>query len=56
MGHFEYTMMTALALSAARAAIGSFTTRERFYRGAYLFGSYAAAVFGIGWAMRWING
>ena len=56
MGHFEYTMMTALAFSAARAAMGSFTPRERVYRGVYLFVTYAAAVFSIGWAMRWVNG
>ena len=55
MGHFTYTLSLATALSAGLALVDRKTGRERIYRGAYIFGGFLLAIFGIGWAMYLIN-
>lgn len=55
MGHFSYMVGLATAISAGLALYDRNTARERFYRGAYLFGSFLIAIFCIGWLMYWIN-
>ena len=55
MGHFAYTLTLASAISAGMAFYDRKTTRERIYRGAYLFGCFLTAIFGIGWMMYLIN-
>ena len=55
MGHFAYTLTLASAISAGLALYDRKTTRERIYRGVYLFGSFLAAILGVGWLMYWIN-
>ncbi len=55
MGHFTYTLTLASAISAGLALYDRKTARERIYRGVYLFGSFLAAIFGVGWLMYLIN-
>ena len=55
MGHFTYTLLLAAALSAAVALIDRESGRERIYRGAYVFGAFLLATFGVGWSMYLIN-
>ena len=55
MGHFGYMLGLATAISTGLALYDRKAARERIYRGAYLFGSFLVAIFGIGWLMYWIN-
>jgi len=55
MGHFLWTLLMAAGLSAGMAAVDRKTTRERVYRGVYVFGAFLVTIFGVGWSMYWIN-
>ena len=55
MGHFIYTLLLAAALSAALALYDRKTLRGRVYRGAYVFGGFVLAIFGVSWSMYLIN-
>jgi hypothetical protein len=55
MGHFSYTLLLAVALSAVFALVDRKSGRDRLYRGVYVFGGFLLAVFGIGWSMYLIN-
>ncbi len=56
LDHFEVAILFALLASVMLGLVTKRTDRERVRYGAYCFGCFVAAMFGIGWFMRLLHG
>jgi len=56
LDHFEVSVIFALAASVMLGLVTKRTDRERLRYGAYCFCCFLAALFGIGWVMRFLHG
>jgi hypothetical protein len=56
LNHFETALLFALLCSVILGLVTKRTDRERFRYGAYCFGCFVVALFGIGWVMRLLHG
>lgn len=56
LDHFEVSILLALVASVILGLVTKRTDRERLRYGAYCFGCFMAALFGIGWFMRLLHG
>jgi hypothetical protein len=56
LNHFEAAILFALLSSIVLGLITKRTDRERVRYGAYCFGWFMVALFGIGWFMRILHG
>ncbi len=52
LSHFEAAFLFSLFVSVVMAITTKKSTKERVNYGAYCFGCFIVAVFGIGWVMR----
>ena len=52
LSHFEAALLFALFSSIVMGVVSRRTDRERVHYGAYLFGCFLLALFGLGWLMR----
>lgn len=51
LSHFEAAMLFALLTSIVLGIVSKSTDRERVRYGAYCFGCFVAAIFGLSWLM-----
>ncbi len=56
LDHFAVSILFALFSSIVLGLVTKRTDQERFRYGAYCFGCFVAALFGIGWFMRLLHG
>jgi hypothetical protein len=56
LDHFETAVLFALLSSVILGLVTKRTDKERLRYGAYCFGCFLAALFGIGWVMRLLHG
>jgi hypothetical protein len=56
LDHFEVSVLFALFASIMLGLVTKRTDRERVQYGVYCFGCFMAALFGIGWVMRFLHG
>ena len=56
LDHFWTAILFALFSSVILGIVTKRTDRERIRYGAYCFGCFVAALFGIGWVMRLLHG
>lgn len=56
LNHFQVSILLALLSSIILGLVTKRTDRERIRYGAYCFGCFMAALFGIGWFMRLLHG
>jgi len=56
LSHFEASLLFALFTSVVLGIVTKKTDRERLHYGLYCFGCFAAALFGLGWAMYFAHG
>jgi hypothetical protein len=56
LDHFEVSILFALFASMMLGLVTKRTERERVQYGVYCFGCFMAALFGIGWVMRFLHG
>ncbi len=56
LDHFEVSLLFALFSSVILGLVTKRTDRDRLRYGAYCFGCFMAALFGIGWFMRLLHG
>lgn len=56
LDHFWTSILFALFSSVILGIVTKQTDRERIRYGAYCFGCFMAALFGIGWAMHFLHG
>ena len=56
LDHFEISIMFALVASVVLGIVTKRSDRERVRYGAYCFGCFMAALFGIGWVMHFLHG
>lgn len=56
LSHFEAAFLFALFVSVVMGITTKKTDRDRLHYGAYCFGCFIVALFGIGWAMRIAHG
>lgn len=56
LNHFQVSILLALLSSVILGLVTKRTDRERIRYGAYCFGCFMAALFGIGWFMRLLHG
>ena len=56
LDHFEVSVLFALLASVMLGLVTKRTDRERVRYGAYCFGCFIAALFGIGWVMHFLHG
>ncbi len=56
LNHFQMSILFALLSSVILGLVTKRTDRERFRYGAYCFGCFMAALFGIGWVMHFLHG
>ncbi len=54
--HFQISLLLALFASIILGLVTKRTDRERLRYGAYCFGCFMAALFGIGWVMHFLHG
>ena len=54
--HFEASVLFALLASVVLGIVTKKTDRERLRYGAYCFGYFLVALFGIGWLMHFLHG
>ena len=52
LSHFEAAFLFALFASVVLGIVTKKSDRERLHYGAYVFGCFLLALFGIGWAMK----
>jgi len=52
LSHFEASFLFALLASVVLGIVSKKSDRERLYYGAYVFGCFLLALFGIGWLMK----
>jgi hypothetical protein len=51
LSHFEASFLFALFTSVVLGVVSKRTDKERLHYGAYVFGCFIVALFGIGWLM-----
>lgn len=56
LDHFAVSILFALFSSIVLGLVTKRTDRERLRYGAYCFGCFVVALFGIGWFMRLLHG
>jgi putative Mn2+ efflux pump MntP len=56
LSHFEAAFLFSMFASVVMGITTKKTNRERLNYGAYCFGCFMVALFGIGWAMRIAHG
>jgi hypothetical protein len=56
LDHFEVSVLFALFASIMLGLVTKRTEREQVQYGLYCFGCFMAALFGIGWVMRFLHG
>jgi energy-converting hydrogenase Eha subunit H len=56
LDHFEMSLLFALVSSVILGIVTKRTDNERLRYGAYCFGCFMAALFGIGWVMHFLHG
>jgi hypothetical protein len=56
LNHFQTALLFAVLSSVALGIVTKNSDRERLRYGAYCFGCFMAALFGIGWFMRLLHG
>ena len=56
LNHFQVSLLLALVSSVILGLVTKRTDRERIRYGAYCFGCFMVALFGIGWFMRLLHG
>jgi hypothetical protein len=56
LDHFEVSILFALLASLVLGVVTKRTDRDRLRYGAYCFGCFMAALFGIGWVMHFLHG
>jgi hypothetical protein len=56
LDHFWTSILFALFSSVILGIVTKQTDRERVRYGAYCFGCFMAALFGIGWLMHFLHG
>ena len=56
LNHFQMALLFAILASVVLGIVTKNTDRERIRYGAYCFGCFMAALFGIGWAMHFLHG
>ena len=56
LNHFGISILFALFSSVILGLVTKHTDRERVRYGAYCFGCFMAALFGIGWVMHFLHG
>lgn len=56
LDHFEVSILFALLASVILGLVTKRTDQERLRYGAYCFGCFLAALFGIGWFMHFLHG
>lgn len=56
LDHFEVSVLFALLSSVILGLVTKRTDQERLRYGAYCFGCFMAALFGIGWFMHLLHG
>ena len=56
LDHFEMSVLFALLSSVILGLVTKRTDRERLRYGAYCFGCFMVALFGIGWVMHFLHG
>ena len=54
--HFEMSLVFALLASIILGLVTKRTDRARVRYGAYCFGCFMVALFGIGWVMHFLHG
>ncbi len=52
LSHFEAAFLFALFASVVLGVVSKRTDNERYRYGAYCFGCFLLALFGIGWLMK----
>ena len=56
LNHFQMAILFALLSSVILGVVTKVTDRDRVRYGAYCFGCFIAALFGIGWVMHFLHG
>lgn len=56
LSHFELSILFAALSSIVLGVVTKRTDRERLHYGAYCFGCFVVALFGIGWVMHFLHG
>lgn len=56
LSHFQMSLLFALFASIILGLVTKRTDRERLRYGAYCFGCFMVALFGIGWVMHFLHG
>jgi putative Mn2+ efflux pump MntP len=56
LDHLQTSLLFALVSSVVLGVVTKKTDRERARYGAYCFGCFMAALFGIGWFMHFLHG
>ncbi len=56
LNHFWTSVLFALFSSVILGIVTKTTDRERIRYGAYCFGCFVVALFGIGWVMHFLHG
>lgn len=56
LNHFWTSILFALFSSVILGIVTKQTDRERIRYGAYCFGCFVVALFGIGWTMHFLHG
>ena len=56
LNHFQMALLFALLCSVVLGVVTKFTDRDRLRYGAYCFGCFMAALFGVGWVMHFLHG
>ncbi|MDQ2776588.1 MAG: hypothetical protein M3Y57_16970 [Acidobacteriota bacterium] len=56
LNHFQMAILFALLSSVILGVVTKVTDRDRVRYGAYCFGCFMAALFGIGWVMHFLHG
>ena len=56
LNHFWMSILFALVSSVILGIVTKNSDRERLQYGAYCFGCFVVALFGIGWVMHFLHG
>jgi hypothetical protein len=56
LSHFEAAFLFSLLVSVVMGITTKKTNQDRLHYGAYCFGCFMVALFGIAWAMRLAHG
>ncbi len=56
LDHFQMSLLFALVSSVVLGVVTKRTDHERLRYGAYCFGCFLVALFGIGWVMHFLHG